>query len=228
MKPFFVTATGTDIGKTLLTTTLCWQLRHEGKKVTALKPVITGFDPRSETSDTALILKSCGLAPTPDTMAAISPWRYTDPLAPSLAARKSGAPQVPFAELLGFCREHTGATSDVLLVEGVGGIMSPVDESHTVIDWMRELGWPALLVAGSYLGSISHTLTATQALAARGITLAALVISESAGSEVSLEETIEGIRPFIGDAVPVVRLPRFAASEPWKQQPLISWVVNDA
>ena len=58
MKPFFITSTGTGIGKTLTTTSLCWQLRQQGKSVTALKPVISGYDPIDLDNDSAKILKS--------------------------------------------------------------------------------------------------------------------------------------------------------------------------
>ena len=67
-----------------------------------------------------------------------------------------------------------------MLIEGVGGIMVPLDERHTVLDWMSALRLPVLLVAGSYLGTISHTLTALHVLAQRNLDIAAVVVSESA------------------------------------------------
>jgi len=147
MQPFFITSTGTNIGKTLVTTALVWQLRQAGKMVTALKPVISGYDPNDAQSDSALILQSYGLTPAHDLAASISPWRYTIPLAPNMAAAKEGKP-VEFEKLVAFCREHMALASDIVLVEGVGGVMVPLDNAHTVLDWMVALGWPVILVGG--------------------------------------------------------------------------------
>ena len=225
MQPYFITATGTGIGKTLLTATLCWQLRQAGRRARALKPVISGFDAKDMHSDTALLLRSCGVTPSAHTMAEISPWRFVLPLSPNLAAAKEKKPAVELEALVEFCRESAALEGDVLLVEGVGGVMAPLNDTQTVLDWMAALGWPVILVAGSYLGSISHTLSALEVLRARGLVTKALVLSESAAHEVSLEDTARGMEPFIGRDLPVVKLPRTGAhSEPWTTQPLISWL----
>jgi len=85
---FFITGTGTEIGKTLVTTALCWQLKERGFNVTALKPVVSGFDADDMESDSALILKSCGLKPSEKMIKTISPWQFAAPLAPNMAASK--------------------------------------------------------------------------------------------------------------------------------------------
>lgn len=224
MQPFFITAAGTDLGKTLVTTTLCYQLKRAGKNVTALKPVISGYDPANEGSDTALILKSLGVVPSPQVIESISPWRYTAALAPAMAAAKEGNP-VDLQKLVAFCREHAELASDILLVEGVGGVMAPLTSRATVLDWMRALQWPAILVGGSYLGSLSHTLTAYETLRYRGIPVAAVIISESERSTVSLEDTALAIEKFLPDTIPVVKIPRIAVGEEmWLHMPPISWI----
>lgn len=225
MQPYFITSSGTGIGKTLLTCTLCWQLRHSGNKVTPLKPIISGFHPDDLSNDTARILQSCGLRPTPEMMATISPWRYGAELSPNMAAAKENRPAPTLAEVVRFCKDHAGIDTDVLLVEGVGGVMVPINDEHTVLDWIEALDWPVILVVGSYLGSISHTLTALEVLRARRRKIAALVVSESAGSSVSLADTVQTLEQFIADDVAVVKLPRAGGQEqPWKLQPLISWI----
>jgi dethiobiotin synthetase len=227
MQPYFITASGTGIGKTLVTTTLCWQLRHSGKKVTALKPVISGFDPQDMDSDAALILKSCGLTPTPQMMATISPWRYRAPLAANMAATKEGTPPPELAEVVKFCRDHAMIEGDVLLAEGAGGVMSPLSDTHTMLDLMAALRWPVLLVAGNYLGSISHTLTAVEALRAQSLRIDAVVVSESEKSQVTLDETARTLERFIGKDIPLVKLPMVRDTDAlWKTQPLISWICN--
>ena len=71
------------------------------------------------------------------------------------------------------------ARRGVLLIEGIGGIMVPLDDRHTVLDWMTLLRIPIVLVAGTYVGTISHTLTALEVLVRRNLDIAAVVVSES-------------------------------------------------
>src|SRR5262249_37315350 len=99
-----------------------------------------------------------------------------------------------------------GAANGALLIEGVGGVMVPLGGRHTVLDWMTELKLPLLLVTGSYLGTISHTLTALDVLARRSLTVAAVVVSESAGSPVPLAEPSAAIAP-LAPGIEVVELP---------------------
>ena len=85
---------------------------------------------------------------------------------------------IPFARALRMPAARR-ATRDVTLIEGIGGVMVPLDAEHTVLDWIAALGAPALLVVGSYLGTLSHSLTAAAALRQRGVTIAGVVVSES-------------------------------------------------
>jgi dethiobiotin synthetase len=89
--------------------------------------------------------------------------------------------------------------------------MVPLDERHTVLDWIAAIDAPVLLVAGSYLGTLSHTLTAAGALTARGCRLAGVVVSESAVQPVALEETARVLRRFL-PGVPLAGLPRQEAA----------------
>ena len=95
----------------------------------------------------------------------------------------------------------------MLFIEGVGGIMVPLDGKRTVLDWMAALNIPLILVVGGYLGAISHTLTALDVLAQRHLTIAAIVVSESERGTVELEDTVASIERF-SDGVPVIGLPR--------------------
>ena len=114
-----------------------------------------------------------------------------------------------------------------MLVEGVGGIMVPLDERHTVLDWMTALDWPILLVCGTYLGSISHTFSAVSVLQAKNLPLAGIIVSESENG-VSLAETLDTLKTFLPGGVPVVQLPRLDAHEtPWKKAPPLSWLCQN-
>lgn len=209
MSAYFITATGTDIGKTFVARGLIGALIARGRQVEALKPVVTGFEPTEAAgSDSGLLLAALGRPVTPENLARVSPWRFALPLAPDMAAAREGR-RVDYGEMIEFCRSAVAASPDPLLIEGIGGVMSPVHPDHTVLDWMAALGLPLILVAGSYLGTISHTLTALDAIARRGLVVASLVISESAGSPVRLGETRDAIANF-APKLDVVALPRLS------------------
>jgi dethiobiotin synthetase len=205
MSTVFVTATGTDVGKTFVTARLVAELRAARRSVLALKPVASGFDADNvAATDTGVLLDALGLAATPANLDAVSPWRFAAPLSPDMAAARERR-RVPFEDLVEFCRAPRPA--DITLIEGIGGVMVPLDDTHTVLDWIAELGAPVLLVAGSYLGTLSHTLTAVAALRARGMEPAAIIVSESEEQLVPLEETMKVIRRFAAP-VSVAALPR--------------------
>src|SRR5690606_28384636 len=100
---------------------------------------------------------------------------------------------------------------DVVLIEGIGGVMVPLDARRTVLDLIAALGAPSLLVAGSYLGTLSHTLTAAGMLDARGCALAGVALSESEDQPVPPDETATVLRRFVPGA-PVVVVPRRGSS----------------
>ena len=221
-QPYFITSSGTGIGKTLLTTSLCWQLRRQGRQVMALKPVISGFEEGDMQSDTAQILLSCGKQTNSQEVDAISPWRFKAPLSPHMAADLEGK-TLMLDELVAFCQKHAAQAKDVLLVEGVGGVMVPLNNHALVLDWMQALAWPVILTVGSYLGSISHTLTAVEVLRSRGLQLAGLVVSESEGGGVPLQATVETLENFLALPVAINIIPRLTANQaPWEQVPPLS------
>ena len=105
-----------------------------------------------------------------------------------------------------------GTRDDTVFFEGVGGILVPLDGRHTVRDWARALEMPLIVVAGSYLGTISHTLTALEAIGAAKLNIAALVINESETSPVPLAETIATLARF-APGIPITPIPRHARPE---------------
>jgi dethiobiotin synthetase len=210
MSAFFVTATGTDIGKTFVASGLIRHWRAAGRQVEALKPVATGFDPASAAaSDAGALLTALGRPVTPVEIDRISPWRFAAPLSPDMAAKRESR-SVDFDALVQFSQSAVAANSDVLLIEGIGGVMVPLDESHTVLDWMIALNIPLVLVTGSYLGSLSHTLTALDVLARRGLAVKAVVVNETPGSTVTIESTI-GTLAGLARAIPIIGMRRTAA-----------------
>jgi dethiobiotin synthetase len=196
-----------------VTLRLVEELRAAGRSAQALKPVASGFDAaHPEGSDTALLSRAQGLDLTEKSLDAVSPWRFAAPLSPDMAASRERR-SIQFDVLVAYCRaasERRGVT----LIEGIGGVMTPLDAEHTVLDWIEALRTPALLVVGSYLGTLSHSLTAASALRARGVTIAGVVVSESEEQPVPAAETAATLARFLAP-VPVRVLPRSAPVPLW-------------
>lgn len=218
MKRFFITATGTGVGKTLVTTALCHQWTQQKKRVVALKPLVSGFRDDGA-SDSALILQSLGKPSAMTDIAVISPWRWSAPLSPHMAIRQEGN-EASLAAVTQFCDAYTPGEYDVMLIEGAGGLMSPINSTHTNCDWIKALACPAILVAGSYLGSITHTITALHVLQSESIPVSAVVISESEAEAVDLQATAESIQHFAKLSCPVYTIPRLPPGpERWRHAP---------
>lgn len=204
MSTLFVTGTGTDIGKTWICCELirAWRGRLD---IRCTKPVITGFDPGDPgNSDTGRLLEAQGLPLAAANIEATSPWRYRAALSADMAAAREGR-EVPFDALVEFSapREHR----DLNLIEGIGGVMAPLDRRRTVLDWIGRLDADVLLVAGSYLGMLSHTLTALSVLEGVGARIAAVAVSQSRIEPVATEETCDTLSRFSG-GLTVVKVPR--------------------
>jgi dethiobiotin synthetase len=207
---YFVTSTGTDIGKTFVTAGLIRYLKQAGQPVSALKPLVSGYDSSVvETSDPAVLLRALGQPVSADAIAAIAPFRFRAPLSPDIAAAREGR-SIDFDALVAFSRKAVATDTGILFIEGVGGIMVPVDAQRTVVDWMAALALPVILVVGGYLGTISHTLTAIDVLTKRDLRIAAIVVSEKDNDTVPLEDTVASIARFSAGAE-VIGLPRLPA-----------------
>lgn len=197
MKALFVAGAHTDVGKTHVACAILEQARAAGLTVEAWKPVVSGFE-AGRASDPARLAAACGLDLTPEAVASIAPLRYAAPLAPPWAARAEGVRLT--LDMLGL---PPATDADLLVVEGAGGLMSPVAEDATCLDLIAACGLPVVLVGGSYLGAISHTLTA---LALTPDPLA-VVLSESPAPAPDFAATVADVRRFAG-ATPVIPLPR--------------------
>ncbi|KAB1075566.1 dethiobiotin synthase [Methylobacterium planeticum] len=209
-RALFIAGAGTEIGKTYVTAALTRRLRARGEAVRALKPLASGVppvgDPTFAASDTGRLLAAQGLALTPEAVEACSPWRFAAPLAPDLAAAREGR-SLDLADLLAWCRAAVAAAEPetLVLIEGVGGLMSPITREATGLDWLAALGVPALLVSGSYLGAISHALTAVETLRAHGVPLAAIAVSESPDAPTPPETVAAAIARRAGAPVACLR-----------------------
>lgn len=201
MTTLFIAGAGTDVGKTYVAAGLIRRWCAAGLRVQALKPVASGLAPLGTPgfadSDTAMLLQALDVAITPETVEACTPWRFAAPLSPDMAAAAEGR-ALPFAAVASWCRARLAAAAavDVALVEGAGGVMSPIAEDGLNLDLILALDCPVILVGGTYLGALSHMLTALATLTSRGAAVRAVVLNESAGSSVGFDASVATLTRF--------------------------------
>lgn len=212
MTAIFIAGSHTDVGKTYVSAALIRAARRAGMTVRALKPVVSGFDETDwAQSDPGRLLAALSAAPEAAALAAMSPWRYAAPQSPPLAAKLEGK-SIVLADVAAWCRARMAEPgADLTVIEGVGGLMSPLTERETGLDLMTALAIPAVLVTGSYLGAISHGLTALAAARGAGLDIRALVASESPQNDAPFAPTIEALDAFSG--LPVIGARRDAGDD---------------
>ena len=170
-----ITGTDTGIGKTLIAGAIAANLRRQGFRVGVLKPAASGCVKRREglVSEDAEFLAHCADSPHP--LDIIAPQRFAEPLAPAVAAKRLGV--TLDWESIQRSLTMIARDSDVLIVEGVGGIMVPMDAKHTMLDVAQWLKLPAVVVARPNLGTINHTLLTVNALRGAKVKVAGVVIN---------------------------------------------------
>lgn len=195
---FFITATGTDIGKTFFVENFCRQLIKEGKKIKVIKPVISGFDDADENGDLHKILRALNKIPSQENFNEISLYRFKEPLSPNIAAAKENQ-KIDFEKIVQFCQEKIDdaqKNNHHLLIEGAGGVMTPISDDKTFADLISVLKIPAILIAGNYLGTISHTLTAVKALQSYNIEIAKIILNCRKDDKISAQDNLRTLNNF--------------------------------
>lgn len=195
----FIVGTDTDVGKTYQTVRLAQSLRAKNLRVGCYKPVASGFSREAWDSDVSLLAQACGVER--DLLGRVCPQSFYAPLAPPVSAALEGK-QVDEA-LLRDGAVWWKAHCDFLLVEGAGGVMSPISQSLTVIDLAVQLAFPLVLVVANRLGCVGQTLLAAEALQRRNLRLEAIVLntraSESGFNQLELSnlQLIQQFLPYI-------------------------------
>jgi len=171
----FITGTDTGVGKTVVTAALAIVLRRRGLDVGVMKPVATGCVRRREglVSEDAEFLAQA--ADAPESLDEIAPIRLAEPLAPTVAAARAGRP-LDLDPMWAAWRRLSMA-HEIMLIEGIGGILCPVTPTESVADLARRFGLPVLVVARPTLGTINHTALTVEAARARGLKVAGIVIN---------------------------------------------------
>ena len=177
MRGLFITGTDTGVGKTYVACGVIASLRARGVRVGAYKPVVSGSTagPAGPVWDDLVRLQTALGGDVP--IERIGPQRFRAPLAPPVAARLEGK-EVDAALLRGGIDWWRGR-ADVVVVEGAGGLLSPVTETESVADLAIAFGFPVVVVARVSLGTINHTLLTVEAARSRGLTVAGIVLNHS-------------------------------------------------
>lgn len=211
----FVTGTSTEVGKTVVAAVIARTLAAEGKTVAVFKPAVTGLDPEQPADgperrhlgvseahrpegepDHVLLRRAAGSAQADEE---IAPYRYGPPASPHLAAALAGEEIDP--ERLRAAARVAAANADMLVCEGVGGLLVPLSQTYLVRDLAVDLGLPVAIAAAPGLGTINHTLLTVEAARSAGLSVELVVLTPWPESPSEIErsnrETIEvlsGIR----------------------------------
>jgi dethiobiotin synthetase len=196
VKGFFITGTDTGVGKTIITAALVKLAKHLGFRATGMKPVETGCqkaaDSRQHTADGDIcLIPSDGkflreMSGTDESLELITPVRFENPLAPMPASEREGV-EADVDKIIGSFRALT-QKYDVLIVEGVGGIMVPIRKDYSVMDMAKTFGLPVIVVARPGLGTINHTLLTVHYALREGIILAGVIINYAYSPEDTIAE----------------------------------------
>lgn len=173
MRAYFVTGTDTGVGKTLVTAALLRRLRGAGVRVAGMKPVAAGAmeGPEGRANEDALLLQAESSARHP--YALVNPCLYEPAIAPHIAAAESGV--AIDVDRIAAAFRALASSADVVLVEGAGGFLVPMDDARSCAELPVLLGMDVILVVGLRLGCLNHALLTADAVAARGLRLAGWV-----------------------------------------------------
>lgn len=171
----FITGTDTGVGKTTVACAIAAAMKKNGTNVGVCKPFASGcrrVGPRLVSDDAVALSRFSGCGAP---LEVINPIRYEAPLAPAVAAAQAGQPPDTGRLIQGL--RGLDRSSDVLLIEGVGGLLAPLLDDYTVLDLIVDLGYPVVVVARAGLGTLNHTAMTVRLLRAAGCGVAGLVVN---------------------------------------------------
>ncbi|MEO5916999.1 MAG: dethiobiotin synthase [Luteolibacter sp.] len=164
---FFITGTDTGVGKTYVTRLILETLRNEGQDAVGYKPISCG-----DREDAAVLSAASGGIDIDE----INPVYLNTPVAPYVACMLENRTVNPFDLLAGF--QHLASQHATVLVEGVGGWEVPIAPNYRVSDLAADLKLPVILVAGNKLGALNHIILTVEAIRAKGLTCAGIILNQ--------------------------------------------------
>ena len=190
-KGYFITATDTDAGKTVVTAGLLQSLSELGYKTLGFKPVASGCRSTHQGLQNDDALKLIQAANVTLDYPLINPYAFAPAIAPHIAARQAGV-SIDLPAIVSEIHQQQHKV-DYILVEGVGGWLVPLNEQETIADLAKLLGFPVILVVNMRLGCINHALLTAQAITQKGLTLAGWIANHSLNNMAFPEETIDSL-----------------------------------
>jgi len=198
----FITATDTGVGKSVIAGALAAYMRAGGINVGVMKPAETGCVLRKgvlQPSDAAFLKRVSG---SKDPLELICPCRFSEPLAPAIAAERAGE-AVDVGRIVSAYHEIV-SRHEAVIVEGAGGLMVPIFELYTFLTLARELRLPVIIVGRAGLGTINHTLLTLNAARETGLDVRGIILNQGRReSGAAVETNPDAIRRFAG-GVPVI------------------------
>ena len=195
-RTIFVTGTDTSVGKTVFAASLVYFLRQQGLNALGMKPFCSG------SRDDILLLQS--VQPGALTAEEVNPFYFHAPVAPLVVLRQTGR-KIPLPHALAKIK-HVQSRSDVLVIEGSGGLMVPLGEGYTVADLIRALDCEVVIVSRNKLGTINHTLLTLHAVTRLHPKKLSVVLMERGTGDASTATNF-GILHELASPVPIVAYP---------------------
>ncbi len=205
-KACFITGTDTGVGKTTIAASLAMGFKKVGIRVGVMKPVETGCEPRGKAlvCRDAICLRKAASFDVP--LELINPYSFAPPLSPGLAARQEGR-EIDF-DLIRAAYEEIRKKSDVIIVEGAGGLLAPLGEDETGVRTMADLASylkiPLLIVAHSRLGVINQCMLTVSVARQMGLSIMGIVLNQPSrpdSEDMSLESNVEEVEINTGEEV---------------------------
>lgn len=194
----FVGGTDTGVGKTHVACLLIQALRDQRRRIYARKPIESGCRREGDTlmpADAVALREAAGNA---EPLPVVCPYPLVHGLAPNRAARLQGQ-NLQLRDLVLAC---TAPDDGIVVVEGAGGLLSPLTDDGLNADLATALGFPVLVVAADRLGCINHVLLTAEAIQSRGLTLAAVLLNPLPGpARPEGMDNLADLRSFLGDKV---------------------------
>ncbi|MDE7144697.1 MAG: dethiobiotin synthase [Duncaniella sp.] len=188
-KAYFISGIDTDAGKSYVTGYIAARLREKGKNTVTQKFIQTGNTGYSE--DIELHRRIMGIAPLPEDIDhTTAPVIFSYPASAQLAARIDG--QKIDLNLIDEATERLKERYDIVLIEGAGGLMVPIEDDFLTIDYVTSRRLPLILVTNGVLGSINHTILSLEAIKHRGIHLEAVIYNEHFDTDKVIAEDTKG------------------------------------
>ncbi len=208
MKKYFVTATGTDIGKTFFICKFIKQILAKNKTVKAIKPIITGLSYDDPFCDSTKILSALGERVSPANINSISPFSYQEPVSPDIAAQREKKPYLNYQKVLSFCNNFLNENNrDYGLIEGVGGINVPINQEKTILDLLIDLKKiKIIIISDNYLGTINHTLNTLYLCQEKNLDIEKIYLNNICNNKKTFLENFYTIKSFVKGSIKVEML----------------------